>query len=300
MKLRDLEYLVALDEEPHFARAAERCFVSQPTLSGQIKKLEESLGVLLGERSRRQVVMTEAGKAVAAQARKVLAEAREIKGIAESFHDPMAGALQLGLIPTVAPYLLPLIMPPLHEAFPKLKLWLYEQQTHVLMERLRNAELDLLILALPVPAHDFVEVDLFNEPFQLAVPATDPLAQRDSARLSDLNQREVMLLEEGHCLREHALDVCFRGGASEYGAFHATSLETLRHMVGEGMGITLMPELAVPKRRTQSDTVQYLPFEQPVPSRRIGMLYRRNSHRQRLFASMATEISTLVLEHFKA
>lgn len=294
MKLRDLEYLVAVDEERHFARAAERCFVSQPTLSGQLKKLEGELGILLVERSSRHVVMTEAGKAVAAQARKVLAEAREIKGIAESFHDPMAGALQLGLIPTVAPYLLPLIMPPLHEAFPKLKLWLYEQQTHMLMERLRNAELDLLILALPVPAHDFIEVDLFSEPFQLAVPATDPLAQRDSARLSDLNQREVMLLEEGHCLREHALDVCFRGGASEYGAFHATSLETLRHMVGEGMGITLMPELAVPKRRAQSDAVKYLPFAEPVPTRRIGMLYRRNSHRQQLYSSMAETICNLL------
>lgn len=298
MKLRDLEYLIALDEERHFARAAQRCFVSQPTLSGQLKKLEEELGVLLVERSSRQVVMTEAGRAISAQARKVLAEAREVKGIAESFHDPMAGELQLGLIPTVAPYLLPLIMPWLKKAYPGLKLWLHEQQTHVLMERLRNAELDLLILALPVPEHDFVEVDLFREPFQLAVPRDDPLAKQGHATLADLNEREVMLLEEGHCLREHALDVCFRAGATEYGAFHATSLETLRHMVGEGMGITLIPELAVPKRTTRGDAVRYLPFEQPVPSRRIGMLYRRHSHRQQLFSSMATEICAhLQLEH---
>lgn len=294
MKLRDLEYLIAVDEERHFARAAERCFVSQPTLSGQLKKLEQQLGVLLVERSSRQVVMTEAGKAVARQARKVLAEAREIKGIAESFHDPMAGALQLGLIPTVAPYLLPLIMPPLHRAFPNLKLWLHEQQTHVLMERLRNAELDLLILALPVPTHDFIEVDLFSEPFQLAVPSSDPLAGQGKAQLTDLNQREVMLLEEGHCLREHALDVCFRAGASEYGAFHATSLETLRHMVGEGMGITLMPQLALPRQRHSSDAVCYLPFTQPVPTRRIGMLYRKGSYRAETFTGIAAELIRVV------
>lgn len=290
MKLRDLEYLVALEEEGHFIRAAERCFVSQPTLSGQLKKLEEELGVLLVERTSRQVVMTEAGKAVAEQARKVLGGAREIKGIAEGFHDPMAGELQVGLIPTVAPYLLPLIMPRLKKAWPKLKLWLHEQQTHVLMERLRRAELDLLILALPVPSHDFKEVDLFHEPFQLAVPREDVLAERQLASLEDIQGRELMLLEEGHCLREHALDVCFSAGAGEYGAFHATSLETLRHMVGEGMGITLIPELAVPGHKSRSDTVRYISFTKPVPGRRIGMLYRRQSHRQELFNLIARDI----------
>lgn len=296
MKLRDLEYLVALDEEGHFARAAERCFVSQPTLSGQLKKLEEELGVLLVERSSRQVVMTEVGRAVAAQARQVLAGAREIKGIAESYHDPMAGALQLGLIPTVAPYLLPLIMPRLKAAYPDLKLWLHEQQTHMLMERLRRAELDLLILALPVPSHDFKQVDLFREPFSLAVPRDDALAGKGQATLTDLQGREVMLLEEGHCLREHALDVCFRGGASEYGAFHATSLETLRHMVGEGMGITLMPQLAIPQHPNRADTVRYLPFEAPAPTRRIGMLYRKGSYRAATFARIAAEVQAVVTE----
>jgi LysR family hydrogen peroxide-inducible transcriptional activator len=202
----------------------------------------------------------------------------------------LAGELQVGLIPTVAPYLLPLIMPGLKKAYPKLKLWLHEQQTHVLMERLRRAELDLLILALPVPGHDFEEVDLFREPFQLAVPREHRLAERKQARLSDLNEREVMLLEEGHCLREHALDVCLSAGASEYGAFHATSLETLRHMVGEGMGITLMPQLSVSRDAVASDTVRYLSFEDPAPSRRIGMLYRRNTSRKPLFSAMADAI----------
>jgi LysR family hydrogen peroxide-inducible transcriptional activator len=153
---------------------------------------------------------------------------------------------------------------------------------------LRNAELDLLILALPVSAHDFTEVELFREPFQLALPHDDGLAGREQVQLSDLSEREVMLLEEGHCLREHALDVCFSAGASEYGAFHATSLETLRHMVGEGMGITLMPQLAVP--RGAGGTVRYLPFAEPVPSRRIGMLYRKGSYRAETFERIAEEV----------
>lgn len=290
MNLRDLEYLVAVAEERHFHRAAERCFVSQPTLSGQLKKLEEQLGIQLIERSTRQVAMTDAGMAVVEQARRVLLEAKGIREIAETFHDPMVGELQVGLIPTVAPYLLPLIMPTIRRHFPGLRLWLHEQQTHILMERLRNAELDLLILALPVPSHDFVEVELFREPFWMALPDSDPLAKRETASLADLNEREVMLLEEGHCLREHALDICFTAGASEYGAFHATSLETLRHMVGEGMGITLMPELAVPKRRSNRDAVIYLPFQEPVPTRRIGMLYRKGSYRKESFTALAETI----------
>ena len=294
INLRDLEYLVAVEEERHFHRAAERCYVSQPTLSGQLKKLEERLGVQLVERSTRQVVMTDVGRAVASQARRVLAAARGIEEIAQTFHDPMAGELQLGLIPTLAPYLLPQIMPALKKSYPALKLWLHEQQTAVLLERLRNAELDLLLLALPVATDEFVELDLFREPFWLALPKGDPLAGRKRASLADINSRELMLLEEGHCLREHALDVCLTAGASEYAAFHATSLETLRHMVGEGMGITLMPQLSLPKRLTKGDPVQYLPFPEPPPSRRIGMLYRKGSYREEAFRAIAETIQQTV------
>ncbi len=289
MNLRDLEYLVAVDDERHFNRAAERCFVSQPTLSGQLKKLEEQLGVQLIERSTRRVVMTDVGLAVAAQARRVLSAARGVRDIAESFHDPMAGDLQLGLIPTLAPYLLPQVMPILREQYPHLKLWLHEQQTAVLMERLRNAELDLLILALPIPEHEFVEVDLFREPFWMAVSGDDPLAGRKQVSLNDLQDRELMLLEEGHCLREHALDVCLSAGASRNSAFQATSLETLRHMVGEGMGTTLIPQLAVPEKR--DGAVCYLPFKKPQPSRRIGMLYRKGSYRADAFAAIGNSIT---------
>ena len=283
MNLRELQYLVAVDEERHFHRAAERCFVSQPTLSGQLKKLEQELGVLLVERTSRQVVMTDVGVVVAEQARKALAEVKVIKEIAETFHDPMAGELHVGMIPTVAPYLLPLIMPLMRKKYPKLKLWLYEYQTAVLLEKLRRAELDVLILALPVDTDAFDELDLYKEPFQLAVPHNEPLAKHKMVSLNDIKEREMLLLEEGHCLRGQALDVCFMAGARENIGFHASSLETLRHMVGEGMGMTLMPELSIPAKQSRKDAIRYIPFKDPKPSRRIGMLFRKGSYREEAF-----------------
>jgi LysR family hydrogen peroxide-inducible transcriptional activator len=296
MNLRELEYLVAVDEERHFHRAAERCFVSQPTLSGQLKKLEEELGVLLVERTSRQVMMTDVGKAVADQARRVLADTRAIRDIAQSFYDPMAGELHVGLIPTVAPYLLPVIMPLLKKSYPALKLWLHEYQTSVLLDKLQHAELDLLILALPVDTDVFAELDLFREPFMLAVPRSEELGKRDMISLGDLNNQEMLLLEEGHCLRGQALDVCFMAGATENAGFHATSLETLRHMVGEGMGMTLMPQLAIPAKQLKSDPIRYLPFRDPKPSRRIGMLYRKNSYREQTFLKLQEMIKSALPE----
>ena len=292
MNLRELEYLVAVDEERHFHRAAERCFVSQPTLSGQLKKLEEELGVQLVERSTRQVVMTEVGRAIADQARKVLAESKAIKEIAQVFQDPFAGSLHVGLIPTVAPYLLPNIMPALMKNYPKLKFWLHEYQTSVLLEKLRKAELELLILALPVETDEFQELDLYLEPFQLAVPTGVDLADRPLITLGDLSEREMLLLEEGHCLRGQALDVCFTAGATEKADFHASSLETLRYMVGEGMGMTLMPELAVSRAGITQDNLRYIRFAEPQPSRRIGMLFRKGSAREESFATIAETIRT--------
>ncbi len=290
MNLRELEYLVAVDEERHFNRAAERCFVSQPTLSGQLKKLEEELGTLLIERSTRHVTMTDVGTAVAQQARLILTEVKAIKEITQSFADPMAGELKVGLIPTVAPYLLPEIIPLLQTSFPQLTLWLHEHQTAVLLEKLKNAELDLLILALPVDTDEFAELDLFEEAFWLAVPSNKTLGQKDHIQLLDLNEQEMLLLEEGHCLRGQALDVCFSAGATENNTFRATSLETLRYMVSEGVGMTLLPELAVPKIRHDSDTIQYIPFSEPRPSRRIGMLYRQGSYREETYQRMAEVI----------
>jgi len=297
MNLRALQYLVAVDEERHFHKAAERCFVSQPTLSGQLKKLEEELGVLLVERTNRRVAMTEVGRLVADKARTILAEVKSIREVVETFHDPMAGELHVGLIPTVAPYLLPLIMPAFKKHYPRLKLWLHEYQTAVLLDKLRRADLDLLILALPVDTDELAELDLYWEPFQLAVPRTaDSEFTQPMIRLGDLENHEVLLLEEGHCLRGQALDVCFTAGAKENTSFHASSLETLRHMVGENMGMTLMPELAVPAKPIESDPVRYIRFADPRPSRRIGMLYRKGSYREPAYRAIQGMIKQVLPE----
>ncbi len=290
MNLRELEYLVALDEERHFNRAAQRCFVSQPTLSGQLKKLEQSLGTQLVERHTRRVLMTDAGAAVAQQARKVLMAAKEIRDIAESFHDIMAGELQMGLIPTIAPYLLPQVISSLGQHFPHLKLWLHEYQTSQLLEMLKRGELDLIIQALPIGSHDFCEVTLFSEPFYLALHQDHPLAQQEQISLDQLQGQDLLLLQAGHCLREHVLDVCLLAGALENQHFHATSLETLRYMVGEGMGMTLMPEMAIPAPQEGHHGILYLPFVDPKPVRRIGMLYRKGSYRQPAFEQLADVI----------
>ncbi len=292
MNLRDLEYLVALDEERHFHRAAARCFVSQPTLSGQIKKLEETLGVVLVERDGRRVRMTEPGREIAVQARRVLAEARAIRDLAATFRDPLVGRVQVGVIPTIAPYLLPLLVPRLHARHPELQLFLHEQQTGTLLKRLRNGELDLLLLALPVQTDEFAERDLYREPFLLSVAADHALARRKRATLEDLRGREVLLLEEGHCLRGQALDVCLLAGASEYGGFRGTSLETLRQMVAEGIGVTLMPQLAV----NDQSNVRYLPFTDPAPTRRVGLLYRRGSYRQTAFDAIGEVVREVAAE----
>lgn len=292
MNLKELEYLIAVDDERHFHRAAEKCFVSQPTLSGQLKKLEDELGVLLVERNNRQVSMTEVGKEIALRARTVIAGVKEIKTLAQTYHDPMVGELRVGIIPTVAPYLLPIIMQPLNKHFPKLKIWLYEYQTHVLLEKLRNADLDCLILALPIEKHEFIEQDLFREPFRLAVKKGQQLAKQKLINMSDIAHQELLLLEEGHCLREHVLDACVLAGVQEKGQYQATSLETLRHMIGEGMGMTLMPELAVPTKTTKADSIRYLEFSDPKPNRRIGMLYRKNSYREEMFDNISELIKT--------
>jgi len=294
MNLRELEYLIAVDEERHFHKAAERCFVSQPTLSGQLKKLEQELGVLLVERNNRQVSMTEVGLAVVQRARTILAEVNGIKDIANYYQDPMVGDVRVGIIPTIAPYLLPHIMPSLSAQFSDLKIWLYEYQTHVLLEKLQNAELDFLILALPIEKHEFVELDLFREPFRLAVEKKHVLTKHKQVNIGDIVQEELLLLEEGHCLREHILDVCLLAGVKEKGQYHATSLETLRHMVAEGIGMTLIPELAVPVKTKKSDATQYIEFSDPKPNRRIGMLYRKNSYREETYYNIAELIKSVL------
>jgi LysR family hydrogen peroxide-inducible transcriptional activator len=278
MNLRELEYLVALGEHRHFGRAAEACFVSQPTLSMQVKKLEQELGVELVERSPGRVMLTDAGERVAERARAMLHEADDIRGIARQAQDPESGSVRLALIPTLAPYLLPHVVPQLHERFPRLELLLVEEKTDDLLERLHDGRLDAGVLALPVDAgHLHCEV-LFREAFVLAVPRGHRLAGlTEPVSPGVLAGEPVLLLEEGHCLRDQALDVCRLAGAPERSGFRATSLETLRQMVASGVGITLLPELAVQPPVPASDDVKLLHFAEPVPSRDIAVLWRPTS-----------------------
>lgn len=286
MNLRDLEYLVALEEQKHFRKAAEKCFVSQPTLSGQIRKLEDELGVLLMERSSRKVLFTQAGLDITAKARKVLLEVKQIKEAAKQYSEPMNGPLHVGLIPTVAPYLLPQIVPSIRQAFPDLDVYLYENQTHVLLRQLDEGELDCLILAILPGMENYGVNPLYDESLELVVSDQHRWAKQQDVALEQLSGERVLMLEDGHCLRDQAMGFCFAAGAEEDNAFKATSLETLRHMVSSNIGITLLPKLAVPNDRQQEGLV-YLPFVEPKPSREIGLLYRKNSVRRPCFNELA-------------
>lgn len=278
MNLRDLHYLVALAEYRHFGRAAKACFVSQPTLSTQIRKLEDELGVALVERTPRKVLLTEVGREIVARAHTALNEVEQIRSIAHRSLDPESGTLRLGIIPTLAPYLLPHVMPTIHRRFPRLELLLVEEKTEEVLRRLREGRLDACVVALPVHDESLHVEFLFEEPFVLAAPQDHPLAKRDSLRLNDLVGQSLLLLEEGHCLRDQALEVCHLAGAGEKNDFRATSLETLRQMVAAGVGITLLPVLAGKPPMVQTPNVQLVAFAgKRPPSRRIAMLWRKST-----------------------
>lgn len=278
MNLRDLQYLVAVADHRHFGRAAEASYVSQPTLSMQLKKLEKELGVALVERNPGNVVLTDAGRKVVDRARVILGEVDDIRGIARQAADPEAGSLRVGLFPTLAPYFLPHVVPKVHHRFPLLELLLVEEKTEVIHRRLRTGRLDVGIMALPVDDGHLHRELLFEEDFVLAVPADHPLAGVDGpVDPSVLATEHVLLLEEGHCLREQALEVCHLAGARERTGFRATSLETLRQMVAAGVGVTLLPRLAVQPPVPPSADVVLLPFAEPVPRRRIAMFWRPTS-----------------------
>jgi LysR family hydrogen peroxide-inducible transcriptional activator len=278
MNLRDLRYLVAVADHQHFGRAAKACYVSQPTLSMQIKKLETELGVPLVERSPRRVMLTDAGERVVERARVVLREADTILDIAQRAKAPESGTVRIGLFPTLGPYLLPHVVHRVHARFPHLELLLVEEKTEVILERLRNGELDVGVLARPVHDDQLHEEVLFEEDFVLAVPADHPLAGTEGPTAASVIAGErLLLLDEGHCLRDQALAVCELSGASERRGFRATSLETLRQMVAAGVGVTLLPELAVQPPVPPSDDVHLIRFAEPVPSREIAMYWRQTS-----------------------
>jgi LysR family transcriptional regulator, hydrogen peroxide-inducible genes activator len=292
MNLRELQYLVALADHRSFKRAAEACLISQPTLSTQIRKLEEELGVALFERSPRNVMLTPAGQDAVTRARRILGEVEEMRREARRQGRPEAGMVRLGVFPTLGPYLLPHVMPRIRARFPELELRLVEEKSDPLLERLREGKLDAAVLALPVHDANLHCEPLFDEPFMLAVPKGHPLAARDTLAMDELAQQNLMLLEEGHCLRDQALEVCHITGAREQQDFRATSLETLRHMVLAGLGVTLMPALAA-RGAAPSDSLHLLRFSDGDPSRRIGLFFRKTSAMTPLLLQLAQELRAI-------
>lgn len=277
MNLRALKYFVKLAELKHFSRAAEACFVSQPTLSTQIRKLEEELGVQLVERAPRKVKVTPVGEEIAARARHVLRDVEQIHATARRSRDPETGTLRLGLFPTLAPYLLPHVVPAIRKRFPELRLELSEEKTADILSLLENGDLDAALLALPIEDDSLRSLPLFREPFMMAMPDGHPLAKKRAISTADLKGEELLLLEDGHCLRDHALDVCSLTGARERVDFHATSMETLRQMVAADVGVTLMPALAVAPPIAPTRNMTLRPFADPAPHRTIALVWRKSS-----------------------
>ena len=277
MNIRDLEYLVAVHDLNNFSKAAERCFVSQPTLSGQLKKLEAELGSSLIERSTRQVMFTSFGNDVVSHARELLQVANRIRRMAKECDDPMAGEFHIGLIPTVGPYLLPLIMPNLSADYPDAKLFVYEQKVDSLLTKLSRGELDAVIASRANWSAPVSERPLYKEGMRLAVSNTDPLAGSDRpVSLDELAGRSVIMLEDGHCLRTQVMNSCSAVGAHENKRFQATTMDTLLHMVAIGAGPTLIPGLVSDHLNPE---VKYRSFSDSGPSREIVMLMRKNSSR---------------------
>ena len=284
MTLRELQYIVAVADAGSFSRAAERVHVSQPTLSAQVKKLETELGIPLFERATRKVIPTEAGRAAIASARRILAEADALRDTARAARDPLSGRFRLGAIPTLAGYILPDLVPACAEALPDLKLVLVEEKTDELVKRLREGRLDAALLALPVAEPGLETLDLFDDDFLFATHSDDPLAERGTMEPTDLEGRSLLLLEDGHCLRDQSLEVCRVSGAGEEADFRATSLETLRQMVRAGSGQTLMPAIA----RRDGDGVSYIPFSGEGISRRVALAYRPTTPRREVITRLAS------------
>jgi LysR family transcriptional regulator, hydrogen peroxide-inducible genes activator len=294
MTLTELRYIVAVARERHFGRAAEACFVSQPTLSVAIKKLEEELDTKIFERGSNEVSVTPLGEQIVRQAQVVIEQAASIKEIAKSGKDPLNGALRLGIIYTIGPYLLPQLVRKIIEDLPQMPLVLQENFTVKLLEMLRSGEIDCAILAEPFPDSGLATAALYDEPFVVAVPTAHPLAQRASVTSEEIKAETMLLLGTGHCFRDHVLEVCpefARLSSNAEGirkSFEGSSLETIKHMVAAGMGITVVPQLSVPL--DAQPYLRYVPFAEPVPTRRVVLAWRRSFPRYEAIAALRNAI----------
>jgi LysR family hydrogen peroxide-inducible transcriptional activator len=290
MTLTELKYIVAVAREKHFGRAAEACFVSQPTLSVAIKKLEEELDVKLFERGSSEVSVTPLGEQIVRQAQQVIEQAAAIKEIAKRGKDPVSGPLRLGIIYTIGPYLLPDLVRQAIERVPQMPLVLQENFTVKLLEMLRTGELDCAIMAEPFPDTGLAVAPLYDEPFMAAVPTGHALAKRKSVSAEELKQETMLLLGTGHCFRDHVLEVCpeyARFASDAEGirkSFEGSSLETIKYMVASGMGVTVVPQLSVPKEAQPH--IKYIRFSAPVPTRRVVLAWRRTFPRYEAIAAL--------------
>ncbi len=294
MTLTELRYIVAVARERHFGRAADACFVSQPTLSVAIKKLEDELDVKIFERGGNEVSVTPLGESIVQQAQTVIEQAAAIKEIALRGKDPLAGPLRLGIIYTIGPYLLPEMVKHTIAMSPRMPLILQENFTVKLLEMLRTGELDCAIMADPFPDTGLAIAPLYDEPFVAAVPKAHPLAKRKSITSEELKKETMLLLGTGHCFRDHVLEVCpefARFSSDAEGirkSFEGSSLETIKHMVASGMGVTVVPRLSVPLEPQQH--VKYIPFAAPVPTRRVVLAWRRSFTRYEAIAALRNAV----------
>ena len=305
MTLTELKYIVAVARERHFGKAADACYVSQPTLSVAVKKLEEELDVKLFERSANEVSVTPLGEEIVRQAQSVLEQAANIKEIAKRGKDPLVGPLTLGVIYTIGPYLLPDLVRQTIRATPQMPLMLQENFTVKLLEMLRTGEVDCVILAEPFPEAGLAIAPLYDEPFLAAVPTHHPLAAQGTVTTEELKRETMLLLGGGHCFRDHVLEVCpefARFSSNAEGirkSFEGSSLETIKHMVAAGMGVTLVPRLSVPeelltskprRKRDHDPYIKYLPFAGDPPSRRVVLAWRRSFTRYEAIAALRNAI----------
>ncbi len=302
MNLRDLKYIIAVAETRHFGRAAGRCFVSQPTLSGQIKKLEEELGVTIFERTKRSVEMTPIGEEIVELARGMMEQADAIEQLAKAHQDPLSGPLRVGVIPTLSPYLIPFIVAPLKRRYPQLKLVLTEEITDRLLQRLHNHDIDLALIATAVEEPDLEAIPLFDEPFWLAHPRKHPLAEKKAIGHRDLERLDLLLLSDGHCLAQQMMDVCKlmeRPRQGEMGDLQASSLETLLQLVAAGLGCTLVPALATRGPLVKESGVRVRELGLADTYRRISLAFRRSFPRRPALEAFADVVQEHLPDNVK-